>query len=607
MDRPRFFSRSVRLAIGGNARPILGPVSVPLSELRVVERTQLALPRRSFHGWLHLLQAIACLGLLASIAAAAFATPAGPSGAESAPIQAVPAGRAAEHVGVIVFRGPIDGLHVASLERRLAQALKDGCDAIVLEIDTPGGDVEATMALCHLLKTRPPTNKVAWIRPRAYSAGTILALACREIVVARGSALGDAAPIAVLPGVGLQPLPVAERAKLEAPILQEVTDSAFRNGHDVRLARAFVDVDASLWLIERDDGKRLFVDEREYEIAFGEQPPQASTRDAQRFVPATPPERDAVAPVDAGEPASEEAAAAIGAFVHNSRIDPAERGRWKLLGQVDTPDELVTLGGDEAYRYGLATAIIDDDQQLLGFFGATKLTRYDENWSEGLVRFLVSMPVRAVLIVVMLLGFFLEWITGGTGIFGTVALVALVILIGAPALAGLAQWWEILLVVVGVVLILLELFVIPGVGIAGIAGAICLLVGLVFSFVGGNVGSAAGSTDLLIAFFAVLGSFAVAFAAGAVLMRRLPSSPYFKRFVNDATSGSDVAPAPIVLGPPLPSEGAVGTAITDLRPSGRAAIGDGVFDVRTGGAWIERGAQLRVVGRDGLGLIVEAC
>ena len=157
------------------------------------------------------------------------------------------------------------------------------------------------------------------------------------------------------------------------------------------------------------------------------------------------------------------------------------------------------------------------------------------------------------------------------------------------------------------VLILLELFVIPGVGVAGNAGALCLLVGLVFTFVGGTVGTAAASADLLIAFFAVLGSFAVAVAAGAVLMRRLPNSPYFRRFVNDVTSGSNVAPAPVVLGPALPSEGAVGTAITDLRPSGRAAIGDGVFDVRTAGAWIERGAPLRVVGRDGLGLIVEAC
>jgi membrane-bound ClpP family serine protease len=75
-------------------------------------------------------------------------------------------------------------------------------------------------------------------------------MACREIVVAPHAVLGDAAPISAMPVAGLITLPAAERAKLEAPLLSEVTDSARRSGHDERLARAFVAVGDELWWVE---------------------------------------------------------------------------------------------------------------------------------------------------------------------------------------------------------------------------------------------------------------------------------------------------------------------------------------------------------------------
>ncbi|MDZ4752890.1 MAG: NfeD family protein [Phycisphaerae bacterium] len=524
------------------------------------------------------------------------------SAPQSAP-QFVPGSRYADHIGVITIEGPIDVMTLQTLQRRLERALTDGCNGIVLELNTPGGDMQATLAISHLLKTHPTSNRVAWVRPQAFSAGTIIALTCREIVVASASSIGDAAPIAFTPGMGLQSLPVAERAKLEAPILDEVTDSAVRNGYDVRLVRAFVSVSDALWLIERDDGKRIFADAREYELVFG-QPP--SVLIAPRFVPDEPPaplaERSALQDSDA--PALDVISAEL--FEHNPRVGAEERGRWRLLGQVDTPTELVTLRGEEAYRYGLASAVVNSDEDLLGFFGATKLTRYDESWSEALVRFLIAWPVRGVLIVVVLLCFFLEWITAGTGWFGTIAVLGMVILIGAPALAGLAQWWEILLVVVGLGLIAVELFAVPGLGLVGIAGGLCLLIGLVFTFVRGDLRSAEAQNDLLIAFIGVLGSCAVAGMAIGLIMRRMHTSPFFRRFVLEQEHDETLRAAPVLLGPPLPAIGATGSALSDLRPSGSAVVGDGVFDVRTTGAWIPRGTPVRVVDRDGLGLVVEA-
>jgi hypothetical protein len=98
---------------------------------------------------------------------------------------------------------------------------------------------------------RPPTAAIQArdTVPSATEAGrwrdfllhaAIIALACREIVVAPGSVFGDAAPISVMPGLGLQPLPAAERAKFESPILDELDAAAAKRGEDRRLLHAFV-------------------------------------------------------------------------------------------------------------------------------------------------------------------------------------------------------------------------------------------------------------------------------------------------------------------------------------------------------------------------------
>ena len=186
---------------------------------------------------------------------------------------AIPAARKASVVCILTIQGEMDSLTVSGLANRLEKAKSAGADAIVLQLDTPGGDLLATLELCRQIKSDYPPNTVAWIRPRAYSAGVITALACREIVVAPQAVLGDAAPISALPVAGLISLPAAERAKLEAPLLSEVTDSSRRSGHDERLARAFVCVGDELWLVEdATRGERYIVDVNEYKIVFGKEP-----------------------------------------------------------------------------------------------------------------------------------------------------------------------------------------------------------------------------------------------------------------------------------------------------------------------------------------------
>ena len=153
-----------------------------------------------------MLRRASLIGLVAALFVACLGEPASPCPQATAPTE-----RKATRVAVLPITGAIDDVTLWSVERRLAASRQAGFDAVVFEIDTPGGEVGAMLDICLRIKSDAPANTVAWIRPKAYSAGTFIALTCRELVVAPGSVFGDAAPIAAMPGVGVMPLPAAKK------------------------------------------------------------------------------------------------------------------------------------------------------------------------------------------------------------------------------------------------------------------------------------------------------------------------------------------------------------------------------------------------------------
>jgi len=522
--------------------------------------------------------AIALAALLPTRSAAA------QTAAADAP-RTIPTERQASRVAVLPLTGPIDTVTLWSIERRLKAVRELGFDALVIELDTPGGEVEATLDICMRLRDDAPANSVAWVRRKAYSGGTFIALACRELVVAPGSAFGDAAPVAMMPGMGLTPLPVAERAKLESPLLDELDASAARRGDDPRLLHAFVSVERELWLIERSsDGARRFADRKELELLGLD--PDASV--AQIRPPA---DLESLAPT---RPAS----------ATDLPLSAEQRGAWRVVETVDTATRLLVVQADEAMRWGLASAVVRDDDALRAFFGAREVVRLPESWTEPLVRFLISWPVRILLIGILVVALVIEGLHPGLGVAGAVALGALLLLVGAPALLGLAEWWEILLVLAGIGLVAVEVFVLPGLGVAGIAGAICILVGLIASFTGTDPTSASERSALLTASVTtvaglVLGAIMTWFAS-----RWFRETSVFRRAVL-ATSATGSIEPPLREVARLPSAGARGRADTDLRPSGRAEFAGELFDAQSTGEYIARGSAVRVVSRLGGSLIVE--
>jgi membrane-bound ClpP family serine protease len=149
----------------------------------------------------------------------------------------VPAERQADKVVAITIEGPIDATTALSVRRRIALAEKGGANAIVIEINSPGGELGAVLEITNAIKASAISNTVAWVNPDAYSGGAIVALACREIVSSSPASMGDAFIVTqtVVQGqnrMGLRGLTPDERTKLLPVLLADVTDSARRAGWD---------------------------------------------------------------------------------------------------------------------------------------------------------------------------------------------------------------------------------------------------------------------------------------------------------------------------------------------------------------------------------------
>lgn len=515
------------------------------------------------------------------------------------PPRAVPAERHAGSIAILSVRGVIDELTFASIVRRTDLATAQGAQAIVLEFDTPGGDLFATLQLCHYIKTQMPANTVAWIHPHAYSAGAILALATREILVSPDSAFGDAAPIQAVPGIGIIPLPQTERAKMEAPIIAEVIESARRAGYDENLVQSFVRLGSELWLIERtDESQRALVDAAEFEEVFGEAPPRQSIA----VQPSSVSQEGDVTPPSPfftqyrSKDVLEVPAPTV--VPSRPRLDASQRGQWKLLSQIVKSDQLLVLHPHEARALGLARATIANDQELVAWFGANSALRYDESWSEHLVRFLISWPVRIALIVLMIVGFVLEGLSPGVGMFGSVAAIALLLLVGAPAFVGLAEWWELIAIVVGFALVALDVVVLPLGGWIACAGGALVLTGLVSSFVTRDLSSSVGQEQL----FMGIGSTLAGLFGSAIALwfasKALPRSSFAHRAILQtvvAAGSNGQRPDD----PRWPRPGSYAMTLTTLRPSGRVEIGGAPFDAHTTGEFVDAGERVRVIGRRG--------
>ncbi|MCC6909271.1 MAG: hypothetical protein IT430_15135 [Phycisphaerales bacterium] len=536
----------------------------------------------------------------------------------------VSASRQASNIAVITIHGPIDEVTTRSIKRRIEIAQKMNADAIVFDIDTWGGLATAAIDINLIIKDCPITNTIGWVHPKAISAGTFIALACKEIVISPGGYMGDCAPI--LPG--LIPMPAAERAKAESPLLAIVVDSARRRGYDERLLMSFVAVDIELWLVEnKETGDRLFVDRTEYQLLFGSDPPPTVRSSASGGVPsgdmssikAPVPFLQEIYQQQSDTLTPEQIADQVEKnqefLSKRPQLSLEDRGKYELVAPVIDDKTLLVANAHEARQWGLSQATVANEAELKSFVGATSVTWLEPTWSENLVQVLTSMPVRALLLVVFLVGLIWEMATPGIGVPMTIALAAALLLFGAPALTGLAQWWDIVLVLVGFCLLAAELFLIPGFGVAGIAGIICIGLGFIGTFIAPDPSGSILPTSELARQAMVRGAstLLLGFFAGGVAMwmgvKHFTRIPGLSRLVlSEQLPRSDDADSLLgAMAMPVagPGVGSVGMVVSTLRPIGRARFGATIYDVVAERGIIEEGRRVRVVFASAFKILVE--
>ncbi len=614
------------------------------------------------------------LGLTASVGTSASSFAADGDGKNTggtpvAPVSVVsiPAARQADRVAVITVKGAIDAITAMSVQRRIEAAEKAGMEAMVIEINSPGGELGAVLEISNMLKTSSIDNTVAWIHPDAYSGGAIIALACNEIVTSSPASMGDAFVITI--GAGqIRSLSPDERTKFLPPLMAEVTDSARRSGYDEYMVQAIVADGIELWFVEEiETGHRLAINEEEYRLLFegdvvrgkpmlaevtggvrtgvspiveepvekpveepAEEPAeesdeeQAGQADEPIAEPIHPPAQSEPDP-NAYRPASPTLRDIEEVFIDpeqgvglespsTRRVFSADdRGKYRLIGYITDGSAAIVMRDDQMRYFGFSTEIVQNDEELKAFFGADQLVRVNMSWSEKMVRFMVNPIVRGFIIVVLLLALFVEMVMAGTGIAGAVALGALVLLLGPPAMIGLSGWWELIAIVAGVICLAIEVFVVPGFGFFGVIGFIALFGGLIGSFVstGGAMSNPDMQKDLMTGAVTVLLAFITAGIGWWLLFKNAQSLPVFDRFLLSGASGVGGMPQKTMLHAIVPDDGSVrvgseGVTTTPLYPVGQAEIDGEIVDVYSAFGFLESGVRVRVISATKMRIDVEA-
>ncbi|MDB4173782.1 nodulation protein NfeD [Bacteroidia bacterium] len=274
---------------------------------------------------------------------------------------------------------------------------------------------------------------------------------------------------------------------------------------------------------------------------------------------------------------------------------------------LDDADKVITLTTEEALKWGYCEGQVSSIEEILEINNITNPRRIyvEPTFIDKLVAFFANPALRSILILVMMGGIYFELQTPGVG-FPLVASILAAVGYFAPLyIEGLAENWEILVFFIGVVLIIVEVFIIPGFGVAGVSGILLMLSGLVLTMVRNihfdfeGIPTTEWNNALASVLFAMIGLGVVFYFFSIHLI----NSKFFQRIVL-----SDVIDAKVpIQGEQAASSAAIGstgTTHTALRPMGKICINGTTFEAKTYGEMIDQGAEIKVLSIENGYLIV---
>ncbi|MHC4476084.1 MAG: NfeD family protein [Planctomycetota bacterium] len=224
-----------------------------------------------------------------------------------------------------------------------------------------------------------------------------------------------------------------------------------------------------------------------------------------------------------------------------------------------------------------------------------------------MVRWLNRPEVMGILIMLALLGVYVEFNTPGVGLPGLVAVICFAIIVGSKYLVGMANWVEVALFFVGLVLLMVEIFVLPGFGIAGFSGILFILAGLFGMLVKNQPDELPWPTTTLDWDLFANGALGLLIGVVGFGILAWVLSKYLPRL--EAFSGLSLAPAAAKLGTEVEVSmtagpdsrsvqidvGDLGEVVSRLRPAGRVQFGDCVVDCVAEGDFLAVGSKVKII------------
>ncbi len=415
-------------------------------------------------------------------------------------------------VYLVQISGTIEKGLAAFVDRVMVEAEAEGADAVIFEIDTPGGALDAALVIRDAVLYNE-TRTIAFINPRAISAGALISLAMDHIVMVEGGTIGAAT------AVDMQGNKASE--KVISYFRNEMKATAEKTGRSTKLAEAMVDEDVE---VERlaPKGKLLTLTTRE----------------------------------------------AVEQKIAEFQVASITEG--------DKLDEVLKL-----FELEESTVV-----------------RKDINWAEQAVRWLTHPMVASLLMSLGFLGLIFEFQSPGWGIGGTLALICLGLFFGSHLIVKLASWSEVLLFVMGLTLVIGDLFFVAGFGLLALPGFVLMSVSIFLSLMGrfdlwtwDTAGLAVRPMMIALLLTVVIGGF---------MLKRLPKSSAWQKVVlSEEESGYQSAPPSFTT-----LQGKSGRALTDLRPAGTAEFGGQRVSVTTEGGFLEESTYVKVVEVEGSRIVV---
>lgn len=455
---------------------------------------------------------------------------------------------------IIRLDGAIMPFTYPYLERKLNEAKDDAVDIVIIEIDSPGGELNASLDIARMLSEVDWAETVAYVPSTAMygalSGAAFAALGCERIVMGKRAAIGDAG---VIESDGNNPFRYVPE-KQRTHVTNRIVELAKLRGRPPALAEAMVEKDLDVFQVRNTKtGEETCMSQKELDAA----------KDAEDW--------------EKGRPVQE------------------------TLG-----GNFFEANGERAVELGLAEGNAESREELfeqLNIVGTPRVIKWSAVDTTVLV---LNHPlVTALLLIIGLVALYIEMSSPGIGMGILTAGLCFALFFWSRFLGGTANWLELVLFLAGLAFLGVELFVLPGFGIAGLTGMLLLGASLILASQGFVIPHTREEMFTLIRSLSVLTGAMLAFFILALFLNRyFGSLPILGHLALKPPTDGEAAAEHAATERAL-AVGDLGRADSALRPAGRARFGHRMLDVMADGDFIAPGTPIQITRISGRRVFVE--